>query len=135
MGNAVPVCQTQCASDHACDAALKDCIQELPLGRPEAPTLEQKLLAASRDGDLTTVQSCLAEGADVNSRQPLKLITLDRYQTGQPVKNCGMTPLMLASRNGHSRCVDVLIKAGSRINDYDEEGVTALHLAAASGEL
>eukprot|EP00440_Ansanella_granifera_P070818 gb/GFBE01076857.1/.p1 GENE.gb/GFBE01076857.1/~~gb/GFBE01076857.1/.p1 ORF type:complete len:211 (+),score=61.01 gb/GFBE01076857.1/:1-633(+) len=136
MGNSIPACQTDCrANDVACDAQLKQCIQELPMGKPEEPSADQLLLAACRDGDASSVEALLVGGADINARQPLKLVTLDRYQSGQPVRNCGMTPLMLAARNGHARCIAVLLKNGPRVNDIDEEGVTALHLACASGDL
>lgn len=30
---------------------------------------------------------------DVNVRQPLKLATMDRHRSGQPINNCGMTAL------------------------------------------
>eukprot|EP00931_Biecheleriopsis_adriatica_P120372 TRINITY_DN95492_c0_g1_i1.p1 TRINITY_DN95492_c0_g1~~TRINITY_DN95492_c0_g1_i1.p1 ORF type:complete len:202 (-),score=39.89 TRINITY_DN95492_c0_g1_i1:182-787(-) len=133
MGNSIPQC-AEC-KDTSCDAGLKDCIQELPIGRQEAPTVDQMLLSAARDGDVGVVESCLADGADVTARQPLKLITLDRYQQGQPVRNCGMTALMLACRFGRPKVVAILLKAGSRVNDFDEDGVTALHLACASGDL
>ena len=38
---------------------------------------------------------CHAPAEDVNMRQPLKLITIDRYNSGEPVHNCGLTPLRL----------------------------------------
>ncbi|CAE7532059.1 Slc19a2 [Symbiodinium sp. CCMP2592] len=73
-------------------------------------------------------------GADVNSRQPLKLITLDRYHSGQPIRNCGLTVLMYAAKTGSLKVVTTLINAKARVNDTDERGVSALHFAAASGD-
>ncbi|OLQ09492.1 hypothetical protein AK812_SmicGene6872 [Symbiodinium microadriaticum] len=73
-------------------------------------------------------------GADVNSRQPLKLITLDRYHSGQPIRNCGLTVLMYAAKTGCLKVVTTLINAKARVNDTDERGVSALHFAAASGD-
>eukprot|EP00439_Symbiodinium_sp_Y106_P010572 s2376_g1.t1 len=53
-------------------------------------------------------------GADVNSRQPLKLITLDRYHSGQPIRNCGLTVLSLSSR---SRIGSFLCKSAAHRTD------------------
>ena len=33
------------------------------------------------------------DSQDVNVRQPLKLATMDRHRSGQPINNCGMTAL------------------------------------------
>ncbi|CAE8642289.1 unnamed protein product, partial [Polarella glacialis] len=103
--------------------------------KPKAPCVNDVLLSASRAGDCTVVQTCLAAGADVNVRQPLKLCTLDRFQKGEPLRNCGLTPLMISARGGHARCVAALLKEGALVNEVDEDSVTALHFAAASGDL
>ncbi|CAJ1424470.1 unnamed protein product [Effrenium voratum] len=41
---------------------------------------------------------------------------------------------MYAASNGHSDVIKVLVQSRARVNDADERGVTALHLAAASGD-
>eukprot|EP00435_Cladocopium_sp_Y103_P027059 s1349_g6.t1 len=125
MGNAPPVpmrCRTpEC--NRGCDAA--DCVQEM-MEKDQSPCYELELLRAVRNGNL--------EG-DVNVRQPLKLITIDRYQSGEPIHNCGLTPLMYAASNGKASVIRALLSAGARVDDTDERGVTALHLAAASGDI
>ncbi|CAI8045666.1 CARD- and ANK-domain containing inflammasome adapter protein [Geodia barretti] len=47
----------------------------------------------------------------------------------------GMTPLMIASFNGHTDVVQTLIEAKAQINTQDEDGWTALHLAAQEGKV
>ena len=50
-----------------------------------------------------------APAEDVNVRQPLKLITIDRYQSGEPINNCGLTPLHLVKIWGFSHVCPFLI--------------------------
>mmetsp|Transcript_17223 Transcript_17223/g.27472 ORF Transcript_17223/g.27472 Transcript_17223/m.27472 type:complete len:189 (+) Transcript_17223:77-643(+) len=137
---AQPSCQSatgiqvvkKCAGELDC----ADVTEHIPsLNKPKAPCVNDVLLSASRAGDCTVVQTCLAAGADVNVRQPLKLCTLDRFQKGEPLRNCGLTPLMISARGGHARCVAALLKEGALVNEVDEDSVTALHFAAASGDL
>eukprot|EP00933_Yihiella_yeosuensis_P004696 TRINITY_DN109091_c0_g1_i1.p1 TRINITY_DN109091_c0_g1~~TRINITY_DN109091_c0_g1_i1.p1 ORF type:complete len:257 (+),score=67.75 TRINITY_DN109091_c0_g1_i1:106-876(+) len=114
-----------------------DLIAELPsaVGGPEEISVDQILLSSARDGNLSIVQECLRNGADVGARLPVKLVTLDRYQNGHQVRNHGLTPLMQAARGGHSKVVAELLRFGSRVNDEQEDGVTVLHYAAAGGDL
>lgn len=37
------------------------------------------------------------------------------------------TPLLIAARNGHDSCVNLLIRAGADVNCRDEDGCTILH--------
>lgn len=48
-------------------------------------------------------------------------------------KPSGVTPLMLAARYGHDRCLEYLISHGARLNDADQHGSTALLEAAEGG--
>mmetsp|Transcript_62512 Transcript_62512/g.116941 ORF Transcript_62512/g.116941 Transcript_62512/m.116941 type:complete len:207 (-) Transcript_62512:92-712(-) len=125
-------CRPADCRPNQCEGVVQDCITDLV--PKDAITREAKLLKATREGDLQAVTEQITLGADVNARQPLKLITLDRYHSGQPIKNCGLTPLMYAASDGCHKIVVALLQARARVNDTDERGVSALHLAAASGD-
>jgi ankyrin repeat protein len=56
----------------------------------------------------------IAAGADVNAKEHF-------------------TPLMNASRNGHVKGIELLLKAGAKIDQRDHEGKTALMYAAWTG--
>ena len=58
-------------------------------------------------------------GADVN---------LQRFD-----KQEGLTPLMLAAKNGHASCVELLIKAGAEVNLSDGRHYTARDHAVNNG--
>ncbi|CAJ1427111.1 unnamed protein product [Effrenium voratum] len=136
-GSSRPFYSCNTGECNRCDALVDDCVQDLQLTAATdemKPSKEQHLIRAARDGNTYGVIEHLKSGADVNARQPLKLITLDRYHSGQPIRNCGLTPLMYAASNGHSDVIKVLVQSRARVNDADERGVTALHLAAASGD-
>lgn len=45
----------------------------------------------------------------------------------------GCTPLYWAARNGHAKCVDVLLRAGADKEAGDKGGWTPLHVSAANG--
>lgn len=121
----------QCRAD-ACDACDASALGET-LSHPSM--LGQQLLCAARDGDHVAVKVCLCSGADIEARQPLKLLTMDRYESGIPVRQRGFTPLMYASQGGYIKCVSSLLEARAKVNAQDEDGTSPLHLAAASGEL
>eukprot|EP00434_Breviolum_minutum_P009082 symbB.v1.2.007998.t1/scaffold471.1/size199268/4 len=132
MGNTSPVtlrCRTPECS-RGCDV---DCVSELT--EKATPNNELELLRAVRDGNLQRVIAAIANKADVNVRQPLKLATMDRHRSGQPINNCGMTALMYAASNGKASIIRALLTAKARVDEVDERGVSALHLAAASGDL
>ena len=44
-----------------------------------------------------------------------------------------LTPLHVATRHGHDKCVDSLLKAGTDINTPDKHGITPLMSAAFEG--
>ncbi|MGI8656718.1 MAG: ankyrin repeat domain-containing protein [Pyrinomonadaceae bacterium] len=77
-----------------------------------------RLNLAAASGDITTVQSLLAKGADVNAKG---------YRDD--------TSLMAAAEGGHVAVVDTLLRAGAELNDRGGNGATALMLAAWSGQL
>ncbi|PPQ68152.1 hypothetical protein CVT25_014078 [Psilocybe cyanescens] len=98
----------------------------------EAATTEAVLfpflfhLAAARD-DLDSLEFCLA--ANINS-------TKDKIPGG--IVNCleagsGRSPLHVASLNGNSRSVELLLRSGALVHLRDSLGHTALYLAARQG--
>jgi hypothetical protein len=80
-----------------------------------SPTPE-KLIKASRKGNLKLVNSLLENGVDVNSRD-----------------ENGWTPLMWASFKNHGELITTLLEKGADINAQGNEGVSALTLAAENG--
>ncbi|KAK9504836.1 hypothetical protein O3M35_009016 [Rhynocoris fuscipes] len=86
----------------------------------------EKLLYASRNGDLTLVQ-------DIISSYNEGKIELDINCKGTSKSNLGWTPLHLASYFGHRDVVEVLLDNGADINAVNDAGDTALHKAAFIG--
>ncbi|MGA8863029.1 MAG: ankyrin repeat domain-containing protein [Gallionella sp.] len=80
--------------------------------------MSAELIEAVRAGDLDSVRSMLAAGADVNSRD-----------------SEGSTLLMLASHAGNLAMVLALIGAGAQVNACDERGWTPLMKAAYNADL
>ncbi len=77
------------------------------------------LMIAVLKGHTAMVETLLAGGADPNLPDML-----------------GATPLIRAVERGHDKIAKRLIDTGSvEVNDSDKQGVTALHLAAAAGDL
>lgn len=126
---AFPGCRPDACS--SCEALGLEAVDTLP----HPSLLSQNLITAARDGDHVTVRVALAQGAYVDGRQPLKLLTMDRMHNGDPVRECGFTPLMYAAHNGNFLCVEALLAAKADVSSQDEEGSTILHLGASSGDL
>ena len=77
-----------------------------------------QLFQAAKDGNLQTVQTAIANGADVN----VKKIT------------DGVTALMMASQNGHTEVVRLLLEKGADTNaKRTTDGATALLAASRKG--
>ena len=74
--------------------------------------------ASAAQGDLTTIQNCLAEGADVDA----------------PSED-GVTALMLAAARAQLDMVAALVEAGADVDATTSDGVTPLMVAAAWGQL
>lgn len=82
----------------------------------QAAGASELLLAAAREGDLMTLQSLLAGGADANyTRQD------------------GSSILAWAVYGNNTEAVDLLIHAGADVNAANDYGVTPLSLACANG--
>ncbi len=80
---------------------------------------EQALLLAAARGDEEGVRALLADGARLDVPQ-----AETRY-----------LPHMTAAQNGHVGVLDALLRAGAPLEADDMEGLTALHTAAAFGEV
>jgi len=110
-----------------------------------------KLIQASSTGDLHSLREALQQGANVDSTRAMRLSTCKRRQHRQECKPHGsdvgeiffersgrvrsLTPLMRAAEEGHDRAVAMLLTAGASWHVQDEDGMQALHFAAACGSL
>ncbi len=84
----------------------------------KAATAKLKTISESTEaGDLAEIERLIEAGADVNLR------------------NCsGVTPLMMASQNGHTEVVNLLLANNADVNAADKtNGVTALWMASHNG--
>jgi ankyrin repeat protein len=76
-----------------------------------------RLLSASMAGDVTTVQSCLARGVNINTRY-----------------DYGFTPLLAAMYNNHPQVVTILLTCHDLdITAVSDDGFTGLHSACYKG--
>ena len=66
--------------------------------------------------DITKIQEAIQSGADVNVR--------NKY---------GVTPLLMASQNGHAEVVKLLLAAKADVNAAMTNGVTPLFIASEKG--
>lgn len=68
----------------------------------------QKVMAATNNGDIATVQRIVAEGADVNTVHP----HVNTFSDGH-------TPLLVAARDNHAEIVRNLLEAGAQVRAVD----------------
>ena len=109
--------------------------------------LGQRLLAAAREGDLTTLRACLAAGTDPNVQHdtwphsPLHAAARCRHAdcvaallaaVADPHAKTvgGGTPLHMAAGGGCTACVAALLAAGAGLCAVDDNLQLATHLAA-----
>ena len=79
--------------------------------------INEALLLAARNGDLSELRKAISKGVDVN--------TVNKY---------GWTPLHSAAQEGHTAIVELLLKKESiDVNAKDEYERTPLHVAALKG--
>lgn len=91
--------------------------------RDQAAQDKQTLMAAVVAGDVAAVKAELAAGGDVNERFPL----INTF-------NDGHTPLIVASRDGPTEIVRLLVAAGADVNAVEPTfGAVPLHKAAYNG--
>ena len=117
---------------------LQGRFQETPLYhavRWAGPRSIQMLLDAGADPNIgdyegRTPLSCAAnEGKEDNVQLLLKQPGVDV----EKVDTLGKSPLSLASKNGHMKCIRLLLSSGANIESCDNDKRTALSLAAAEG--
>lgn len=86
------------------------------------------LVAAVRKGDLETIKLLISKGAKLNQTDELKK---DYY-----IRSTAMiTPLTASAEAGNKIIADALLEYGADINNIEEDGFTALGLAALSGKI
>ena len=112
---------------------------------------DTRVADAAMTGDSEMVRSLLREAVDVNSAQGdgmtalhwaalnddaelAQLLLYAGANTGATTRLGGYTPLFLASKSGHARVVNVLLKAGADPKQAASGGVTSLMMAASSGD-
>jgi len=83
---------------------------------PAPPPQTPKLHDAAKAGEIETVRSLLAQGADVHAK--------DQY---------GATALHEAAAHGRKDVVELLLSKGADVNAADVKGLTPLHQAASNG--
>ena len=75
---------------------------------------DRALLAAVLCDKLALIEHLVAAGADVNFRS---------HFVG---RDEGSTPLILAAREGHRDCIEVLLRLGAEVNKMNYDGITPL---------
>jgi ankyrin repeat protein len=83
--------------------------------------MDEKLLEASKKGDIPAAEEALEKGADLEARE----------QTDKMRK--GFTPLMLAVKNGQMEMVKFLLGKGADVNAVNKSGRTVLMEAVLAG--
>ncbi len=86
---------------------------------PASAAAEDDLISAAGRGDISKIESLLADKVNVNAR----------------TTDVGMTALMFAATNGQIEAMQHLIAAHADVNMRGYKGVTALMLAAQRGQL
>ena len=104
------------------------------------------LMAAAESGHHQCADQLIQAGADVNEDQvnedQVREILDCYYQCFRTEEEdladfdavyLRLTTLMYAAKNGHSNCVDLLLKSGAAVNQRDINGCTALQHAETNG--
>lgn len=128
-------------------AALSAVTVLVGAGVPDAP-----VATAAMDDDAAEVRTLLQNGADVNAAMGdgmtalhwaarhgnAEVVEVLLYAGANPraITRIGhYTPLMLGAREGYDEVVRQLLEADAPVDAVTETGVTALHFAAASGDV
>jgi ankyrin repeat protein len=97
------------------------------------------LMWAAAERHAGVVSALVEAGADINARssaRPLMVTTGPDYDSSfvVQIQLGGYTPLMFAAQQGDIESARALIAAGAKVNDVDAGGISALVLAAHSGQ-
>ena len=96
---------------------MKSCIRALTLFIVliciGCTTSASDLIGAAFKGELQRVRELIDQGADVNKAD-----------------TDGVTPLFIASLNGHDDVVKLILAASPEVNKADTDGVTPLYMAS-----
>ena len=79
---------------------------------------EIELWSCTEAGSIAGVTQCIANGADIHAKD----------------ESTGQTALHKASVGGHVDIIKLLLEHGVSINEVDNEGFTALHLACGAAD-
>jgi len=79
---------------------------------------ELSIHLAARKGDLEAVKRHLADGINVNAKDPHRRLLGELLQS---------TPMHIAARIGHKEILELLIAKGGDVNAKDKDGDTPLH--------
>jgi ankyrin repeat protein len=114
------------------------------------PAKDAQLIQAAKDGNLSTVQTLLAQGADINAKgkygttalmdavrkghtKIVEVLLANGADVNAKDDKLGSTALMSAAMKGHTETVEALLAKGADVNAKDKDGFTALTFAAFSG--
>jgi len=116
----------------------------------EVPSGTPVLMMAARTGNVDTVKSLLAHGADVNAKESARgqtalmwavaekhpevaRLLIDRRADVHARSTSGFTPLLFAAQQGDLDSARMLLEAGANVNEAAPEDGSALVVATHSG--
>ena len=129
---------------------------EIAPGKPMAkdksarPDRDAQLIKAAEDGNMQGIQTALANGADVNSKDAngttalwtaaenghteiVKLLLEKGADMNVKATTDSVTALMIASQNGHAEIVKLLLGKGADVNAKANDGFSAVNAAKNQG--
>ena len=124
-----------CARTGKPDAAKLLIASGASIDPPESWRGQTPLMWAAAEGHAEMAKLLIEAGADVNARSAV--VTWERQRTEEPrdkwLPPGGLTPLLLAAREGRVEAANVLVDAGADINVVDPDQHTALIIALING--
>lgn len=123
----------QCIRETGCGTEVEDPNGEGDL-KDSQQMIDHLLIKSARDGDNAGVTKALNRGAYLEARRPWLMAPESAQAASHKVagRGEGLTPLMYASLGGYHSTVELLLHAKANLRLKDEEGFTALHLAASA---